>query len=140
MSYFEVKKHVPGAVFKRVSWDEFLVPNVDIEVMVRFEGGPRWDSEDVIELGGDDFMSRMPQDHPERHLYLIKDPHLPNRLDIRSDRIEIRVLYRYHEGAYERSDDPDHVMPDEWKETPRLKALRIEYVAPVTVLYHEEIR
>jgi hypothetical protein len=133
MSHFQVQKHVPGAVWKRIAWTEFLVPNVDIALLVRFEGGPTWDSDRVIELGTDP----MPREDRASYLYLIKEPHEANRLNVRSDRIQIRVLFPYLLGAYDRSVEP---MPDEWKDTPRLKALRIEYVAPSTVLYHEEIR
>jgi hypothetical protein len=133
MSYFEVKKHIPGAVWKRVSWVEFLVPNVDIHLLVRFDGGPDWGSDKIVELGTDD----IPREAPESHLYLIKNPAEKNMLNMRSDRIEIRVLFPYDAGAYDRLVDP---MPDEWKDTPRLKALKIEYVAPMTVLHHEELR
>jgi hypothetical protein len=137
MSYFEVKKHVPGGIWKRVAWTEFLVPHVDIHLLVRFDGGPNWDEDrKFVELGVD----AMPTTDKKSYLYLITNPHEENRLDIRSDRIEVRVLFVYQPGAYQRSEEgDDFVMPNEWKDTPRLKALRIEYIAPKTVLYHEEI-
>jgi hypothetical protein len=113
------------------------VPHVDIHLLVRFDGGPNWDEDrKFVELGVD----AMPTTDKKSYLYLITNPHEENRLDIRSDRIEVRVLFVYQPGAYQRSEEgDDFVMPNEWKDTPRLKALRIEYIAPKTVLYHEEI-
>ena len=57
---------------------------------------------------------------------------------IQADRIEIRVMFQYKDGAY--TPYYGEVPSDSWKDTPWFKSLRAEFVAPETVHYSEEVR
>jgi hypothetical protein len=62
-----------------------------------------------------------------------------NLLNVESDRLEVRLLVRYANGAYRRryeltASDP---LPNSWKESPWVKKVSIEYVAPTLVLSQE---
>ena len=104
-----------------------------LRVIVRFEGGPAWDSDRMVRVGTDS----IPEADRNRWLYEITDPHKENLLNVQSDRIECRVLFNYEKGAF----DPDATTaPDAWKETPWLRAFRIEYVAPASVVTTEDLR
>jgi len=133
MSYYEVSRNVKGAMWKRVSWDQRLRSLVGIRTLVRFEGGPGWDSDRIIRVGTD----TVPETDRTNYLYEITDPLKMNLLDIQSDRIQCRVYFTYEKGAWNTTLTP---ASDSWKETPWLKAFRIEYAAPSGVLTTEDLR
>ncbi len=130
LSYTQLTWTKPGAVWKRITWDEDPRQNVEIIALVRFAGGPPWDSADVILVG----QGAMPSTDRRKHLYEIADPKAENLLNVESDRCEVRLLIRFVTGAYDRFAD---VAPDNWKETPRIQKVVVEYVAPPQVLYED---
>jgi hypothetical protein len=133
LASYEVSRNVKGALWKRVSWDQRLRSLNGIRVVVRFEGGPAWDSDKIVRLDSD----TMPETDRRAYLYEIKDPRKLNLLDVQSDRIECRVFFTYEKGAWNTAVTPS---ADAWKETPWLKAFRIEYAAPSGVLTTEDLR
>jgi hypothetical protein len=60
-----------------------------------------------------------------------------HEIDQVADEMEIRVYFRYLSGAYTRLRD-EHFM-DDWKETPILDSLTIEYEKDGAVVRHEEL-
>jgi hypothetical protein len=100
--------------------------------LVRFSGGPPWDcaKERIVDVGHD----QMPADDRRQYLYMIDDPSAINLLNVEADRIEVRLGMRFEEGAYNRIAD---VAPDSWKETPAIRKVTVEYVAPPQVLSQE---
>jgi hypothetical protein len=139
-----LRKRVDGAIWKRVAWDEKIADNMDVVVLVRFDGTPDWDSENIYNVNEHMVASGTSSDFaedPKSFLYLIENPHDVNRLHpnggIQADVLEVKVTFQYLAGAFDHFIDPP---ANSWKDTPWLKALRAEYVAPVTVHYSEEIR
>ncbi|MHC4473900.1 MAG: hypothetical protein ACYS99_23440, partial [Planctomycetota bacterium] len=146
LSALVISKRVDGAIWKRLAWDEKTPEFTDVEVYVRFDGTPEWDSESIYNVNEGMVVSGSSDDfaaNPKGFLYLIDSPHGMNRFredsGVQADRIEVRITYKFESGAYlpkEMMDPP----PNSWKDTPWLKALRFEYVSPVTVHYTEEVR
>jgi hypothetical protein len=133
LAYYTVSRESKGAIWKRISWDQKLKPLVGIRTLVRFAGGPAWDSDKVLRLDSDP----MPDKDRNRWLYEISDPTKMNLLNVQSDRIECRVFFTYEKGAWNTDISP---CSDAWKETPWLQAFRIEYMAPAGVLTTEDLR
>ena len=131
-SYTQFSWTKENAVWKRVTWDEQPVKNVEVLALVRFAGGPAWDSDKVIRLPGE--QSRIPKENRAGFLYEIADPKAENLLNVESDRIEVRLMARFAKGAYDRTLAP---RPNEWKETPWFKKVVVEYVAPSAVMSQE---
>jgi hypothetical protein len=133
-------RKIDGAIFKRVSWDERLAEYTDVKVLVRFDNSPPWDSENIYSVKEGRPVSGRLEDfatNPKSFLFQIDDPHEINRLDLQADLIEIRFACQFEAGAYDLTKDPNG---NSWKDSPWIKALRIEYVAPETVHYTEESR
>jgi hypothetical protein len=104
---------------------------VQVVALVRFSGGPLWDdSKRVIRVGEEG----MPTDDRRKYLYMITDPTAINLLNVEADRIEVRMGVRYANGAY---DSTAEFSPDYWKETPEIRSVKVEYVAPPQVLTQE---
>jgi hypothetical protein len=135
-----LRKRVDGAIWKRFSWDEKVASFTDVKVYVRFDGTPSWDSSNIYSVAegivvsgkADDFVA-----NPKSFLFWIDKPHDLNRLNLQADVAEVRILFQYEAGAYDVLVTPP---ANSWKDTPWLKALRAEYVAPVTIHYSEEVR
>jgi hypothetical protein len=104
-----------GCLFRSLEWDEAR-PNGDVEVKVlaRVDGAPPWDSKPTNKPGG---------------LFLFDDPKKPNQLDVAGREIEVRLYFPLKKGAFARGT---------WKESARVDAVRVKYVAPVRVLAAEE--
>jgi hypothetical protein len=135
-----LRKRVDGAIWKRISWDEHQVPLTILKVFVRFDGTPGWDSGNIYGVSDQMVASGRTEDFnadPKSFLYRIDRPYDMNKLNIQADVAEIRILYQYEAGAYDVNVTPPS---NTWKDTPWLKAVRAEYVAPVTIHYSEEIR
>jgi hypothetical protein len=133
MAFLQVGREVKGALWKRVSWDQRLRSLNGIRVLVRFEGGPGWDTDRIVRLDTDP----VPDRDRHRWIYEVTDPLKLNLLNVQSDRIECRVFFTYEKGSFNPTASP---APDAWKETPWLQAFRIEYVAPSGVLTTEDLR
>ncbi len=135
-----IRKRIDQAFWKRISWDEKIVDHTDVKVLVRFDGTPEWDSENIYNVNEGRVESGDPDEFradPKRFLFRIDTPHGENRLNIQADRIEVRIAYQYEAGSF---DPYQELPPNSWKDTPWLKALRLEYVAPVTVFYSEDVK
>ncbi len=131
LSYVQLSWTKPGAVWKRVTWDEVPRSFIDVIALVRFEGGPAWDSDQVVRVGQD----MIPETERRKWLYEITDPTAENLLNIESDRLELRFLVRFNQGAYDRFAD---VAPDFWKQTPWIQQAVVEFVAPPSVIYEDK--
>ncbi len=138
------RKRVDGAIWKRVAWDEKLANNTDVRVQVRFDGTPAWDSENIYNVNEQMVVSGTASDfaeNPKGFLYVLENAHDLNRLHssggIQADMIEIKITYQYLAGSFDPYAEPP---ANSWKDSPWLKALRVEYVAPVTVHMSEEGR
>ena len=98
--------------------------------LIRFSGGPAWDSDKIIHVGTD----AVPAEDRRKYLYQITDPKAENLLNVEADRIEVRVGVRFDKGAYDRI---AQIAPDSWKETPSIRKVVVEYVSPPQVLTQE---
>ena len=101
---------------------------VDIVVAARFDGAPDWSAKPTNSPGG---------------LYLFEYPDYSVRggkpvfdLDVVADELEIRVYFRYKTGSFQQV-SPDYYR-DDWKETPILESLTVEYDKAGRILRHEE--
>ena len=130
-SYLQLSWTKHGAIWKRITWDEDPRKFINVIALVRFSGGPPWDSSKIVRVG----QEQMPVDDRRQYLYQIDDPTAINLLNVEADRIEVRIGMRYEEGAYNRL-APD-IAPDSWKETPAIRKVTVEYVAPPQVLTQE---
>ena len=133
LAWYTVSRRVQGAVWKRVSWDERLRELNGIRVLVRFEGGPDWDTTKIVRLGTDP----VPDTGRTGYLYEVRSPRDLNLINVQSDSIECRVFFTYEAGAFDMNAAS---APDAWKETPWLQAFRIEYAAPSGVVTTEDLR
>ena len=138
------RKRVDGAIWKRVAWDEKVASNMEIKVYVRFDGTPEWDTDNIYNVSEQMVVSGTSSDFaedPKSFLFLVDNPHDLNRLHssggIQADMIEIKITYQYLAGSFDPYSDPPG---NSYKDSPWLKALRVEYVAPVTVHSSEEGR
>lgn len=129
-SYAQFSWTKDGAVWKRVTWDELLPKNVEVLALVRFSGGPEWDSDRIVKVG----QQELPKENRRGWLYEISDPAAENLLNVEADRVEVRLMVRFARGAYDREATP---RPNEWKETPWIQRVLVEYVAPSAVLSQE---
>jgi hypothetical protein len=135
-----LRKRVDGAIWKRISWDEHQVPLTVVKVFARFDGTPNWDSSNIYSVQDQMVASGRQEEFnadPKSFLFRIDRPYDLNRLNIQADVVEIRILYQYEAGAYDVNVAPP---ANSWKDTPWLKAVRAEYIAPVTIHYSEEVR
>jgi hypothetical protein len=121
--FWEAAWSPPGAgageacLFRSIEWDEKELPNKDVvvKVLARVDGAPAWDEQPTNRPGG---------------LFLFYDPKMPNEIGVAGREIEVRVVLTYKVGAFQRGT---------WKETARVDAVRVKYVAPVAVLDAEEV-
>ncbi|MBI4601676.1 MAG: hypothetical protein HY721_06930, partial [Planctomycetes bacterium] len=125
---------VPGAYWNSLSWLERPPRTVrerrcDVVVALRFDGAPDWDAKPANEPGG---------------LYLLEDaeegdpkPLKSFPLERRADQVELRVYFRYKSGAFQRLGGNRYL--DDWKETPVLEKLTLEYEKDGVVTRHEEL-
>lgn len=129
-SYLQCSWTKHGAVYKRITWDAEPIKNVEIVALIRFSGGPAWDSDKIIHVGQD----TMPGEDRRQYLYQITDAKAENLLNVEADRVEVRLGVRFDKGAYDRLAT---LAPDEWKQTPQIRKVTVEYVAPPQVLTQE---
>lgn len=130
-SYLQLSWTKHGAIWKRITWNQLPKTDVEVVALVRFSGGPLWDdSKSIIHVG----QNSIPTDDRRKYLYQITDPTAINLLNVEADRIEVRIGVRFVKGAY---DSLATVAPDHWKETPEIRGVKIEYVAPPQVLTQE---
>lgn len=136
MAYLQKSFRVPGAYWRSIEWKEREGKNIkkerlcDIVVMARFDREADWDVE------GDERGSK--------GLYLFEQTRRRTRKDVvrydldrGGDELEIRVYFRFKPGSYMRV--RDDLYRDDWKESPVLESLVIEYEKDGAVVRHEEL-
>jgi hypothetical protein len=130
-SYLELSWTKHGAIWKRITWDADPIKFVEVVALVRFSGGPAWDADKIIHVG----QEPIPTEDRRKWLYQIVDPKAENLLNVEADRVEVRIGIRYDKGAF----DPygTAIAPDYWKESPQIRKMVVEYVAPPQVLTQE---
>jgi hypothetical protein len=132
LAYFQKTFRMPGAHWRSIEWRERRPRGgverlCDIVVAARFDGSPDWSAKPSSKAGG---------------LWLFEDQNdrkrtLPNfPLDVWADEMEVRVYFRYKKGAFMRVSRD--VLRDDWKETPILEWLAVEYEKAGRIVRHEE--
>jgi hypothetical protein len=135
LAFFQKSFRVPGAFWRSIEWQERDHRTkkerlVDVIIVARFDGEPDWDGK-ADERGSEG-------------LYLFEargrktSKNLPRfDLDRSADELEIRVYFRYKPGAYMRLEDDRY--RDDWKQSPVLESLIIEYEKDGAIVRHEEL-
>jgi hypothetical protein len=119
LSYFAFAADQPAAFWRDVFWraENPVSSGVELGVVQRTRAEVPWDSD--------------PENTPGLAvLWKGSQEEKPIPIGVQSDRIEWRVFVKYSTGAY----DPVAGLAHGWKETPRLRALGAEYLAPNLVL------
>jgi hypothetical protein len=99
----------------------------DIVVAARVDGTPDWAEKPTNQKGGLFFFEE--KDPGKDHA-----PEFP--LGVAGDELEVRIYFRYRKGSFMRLSQ-DHYR-DDWKETPVLEWLSVEYEKAGRILRHEE--
>lgn len=109
----------PHALFQAFRWEEELHRDsrLDIVCLVRFNGSPDWEQLPTNRKGGIFLFEQGEQWHSFE------------RNGVQAHQIEMRFLFRYHQGAF---------FNDSWKETPWLKKIELEYVTPTHTFHTQE--
>lgn len=119
----------PGAHWDRVTWQVEEQRNRsfsnEVRVIARLDGEPAWDAEPTNRPGG---------------LYLFTDPKAANRIGQDANLLEIRIHFRFLPGSYGLSaQGAEGGWNDEWKHSPVLDRLTIEYRQPWRVVHREDL-
>lgn len=134
LAFLQKSFRVPGATWRSIQWAErqgrsLRERRCDVVVAARFDGEPEWSAKPTHEPGG---------------LYLFEEPQRrSNRgpsvfeLNRKADQLEVRIYFRYPAGSFTRL--PGNLLTDDWKETPVLEYLTVEYEKGGSVLRHEEL-
>ncbi len=116
--FLQAGRELPGAFVEAVTWDEQLPnPFCEVKVLARVDGAPGWDGPRANGPG------------QAGRLYVFDDPRQPNRIELRANRVELRVHLTLKAGAY---------LEDAWKQGALVGAVRVRYRQPVQVLRREE--
>lgn len=136
LAFLQKSFRVPGAYWRGLEWLQRPTRNLrelraDIVILARFDGECGWDVEPTNEPGGLYLFEDMER---ERSRGPVRVP-----LERRADQLEIRVCFRYPSGSFTRL--PEGRITDDWKESPILEYLRVEYEKAGTtlILRHEEL-
>jgi hypothetical protein len=136
LAYFQKAFRVPGAYWRRIEWRERPSRRgqdlrCDIVVLARFDGAPDWAEKPTQEKGGLFFFED--REHRSRTVPSFE-------IGQAADEIEIRVYFRYRSGAFTRIQRPGgDLFTDDWKETPVLDSLTLEYEKDGVIVRHEEL-
>jgi hypothetical protein len=134
LAYLQKSFRFPGAYWRKITWLErpprtLRERRADIVVAARFDGVPEWSAKPTNAPGG---------------LYLFEDKNRKDNrgpkefpLDRMGDQLEIRVYFRYPSGSFLRL--PNNIFTDDWKESPILEWLTIEYEKAGAIVRHEEL-
>ncbi|MEC9353444.1 MAG: hypothetical protein VYD81_09015 [Planctomycetota bacterium] len=136
MAFLQKSFRVPGAYWRSIEWKEREGKNIkrdrlcDIIVVARLDREADWDAE--ADARG------------SKGLYLFEETRRRKSkqaavfdIDRAGDELELRVYFRYKSGSYMRV--RDDIYRDDWKETPVLESLVIEYEKDGAVVRHEEL-
>ncbi|HLU48812.1 MAG TPA: hypothetical protein VK116_12040, partial [Planctomycetota bacterium] len=134
LAYFQRSFRAEGARWVSLSWRERPWRSgrerlADVVVAARFDREADWSAKPKNEPGS---------------LYLFEKTKRarggedePFVLDRVADELEIRIYFRYRPGAFQRVGGD--VWNDDWKETPVLEELTIEYEKDGAIVRHEEL-
>lgn len=116
MAYFQAATKVTNAKWQRIRWDDSssTLPDVRIKILARFNGKPTWDTAPTNKEGG---------------IFEFTNPDAANTIGIESDQIELMSFFEYLQGAFNSND---------WKHSPVLRGIWVEYEKPNLILTHEE--
>lgn len=134
LAYLQKSLRAEGALWRSIQW--WQRPWVgrerqcDIVVLARLDGAPDWDTEPTNRRGGLFFFERKTTARSRR----VDEP-FP--IGLRGDELELRIYFRYRSGAYQRLQED--LFRDDWKETPVLDSLTVEYEKDGAVVRHEEL-
>ncbi len=132
LAYLQKSFRVPGAHWRSVRW-RIRKPRggqerlCDIVVAARIDGAPDWSAKPTNQKGGLFFFEDASAGDS-------RSPDFP--VGVHGDEIELRVYFRYKNGSFQRVSD-DHYR-DDWKETPVLEWISVEYEKAGQVIRHEE--
>ena len=135
LAFLQKSFRVPGAYWRSIEWRERAhrlkkERLVDVIIVGRFDGEPDWDVK-ADERGSEG-------------LYLFEARGRKTKgsvprfeIDRPADEFEIRVYFRYKSSAYMRLQGD--LYRDDWKQTPVLESLIIEYEKDGAIVRHEEL-
>jgi len=132
LAYLQKSFRVPGAHWRTVRW-RIRKPRggqerlCDIVVAARVDGAPDWSEKPTNEKGGLFFFEDASTGDS-------RSPEFP--VGVHGDEIELRVFFRYKNGCFQRISDDYY--RDDWKETPVLEWISVEYEKAGQVIRHEE--
>jgi type II secretory pathway pseudopilin PulG len=116
MAYFQSATKMLDAKWKNLKWDDDNSnrPNVRIKMLSRFNGLPSWDTDPTNEENG---------------IFEFTVPDDANELNLKSNQIEILTFVEYLTGAF---------LNDDWKHSPVLRGLWVEYEKPNQIITNQE--
>jgi hypothetical protein len=135
LACFQKSFRLPGASWKRISWRERRTKSgkerlADVVVAARFDDAADWSEKPANEGKG---------------LYVFEGGESASRgdnpsfdLDVVADQLDLRIYFRYRPGCFQRAGAGSDFWRDDWKETPVLDSLTIEYEKAGRILRHEE--
>lgn len=135
LAFYQKTFRVRGAHWRAIEWTERVHRLgkdrlTDVIIVGRFDGEPDWDVE--------------PDERGSDGLYLFesksrkRSQDVPRfELDRTADEFEIRVYFRYKAGSYMRMQRD--LYRDDWKMSPILESLVVEYEKDGSILRHEEL-
>ncbi len=134
LAYFQKTFRVSGARWRALEWT--LRPwfggrdrRVDVVALVRFDDESSWDAKPTNKPGGLYFFEvadrRRGADKPARF-----------ELDREADEVHVRFYFRYLSGAFSRTGE---TITDDWKETPVIERVNLEYEKGDVIVRHEEL-
>ncbi|MCZ6792590.1 MAG: hypothetical protein O7J95_03125 [Planctomycetota bacterium] len=135
LAYLQKSFRVPGAYWRSIDWRQRPWRSgrdrlCEVVVVARLDGEPDWNQELVDSpRTGDLFFFEKKRTASGREETF--------RIDAYADELEIRIYFRYRVGAFQRLGG--HEMNDDWKETPILDSLTVEYEKDGVILRHEEL-
>ena len=118
---------IPGAHWDRIRWeldeDRSGAGRAEVLVHARLDGVPSWDQAPTAQRGG---------------IFLFRERDGENQLNRTADQIELRLQYRFREGSYGPARSGS-VWNDEWKRTPAVERLILEYRKDWRVVHREDL-
>jgi hypothetical protein len=111
--YFYAANTFNYAYFKSIKWDATVPQGTITKVQLRIDGEPGWDAAPTNTRGG---------------LWEYTDPAGDNPIGVMGQRVEIRVYMTFLQDAYLNND---------WKSTPVIRSITLEYDQQCIVHHHE---
>lgn len=134
LAYHQKSFRIPRAHWLSIDWRERPWRSgrerlCDVIVVARFDGEADWSEEPTNEPGGLYLFEKKSRARGETGEPLI--------LDRVADELEVRIYFRYRPGAFQRLGGD--LWNNDWKETPILDELTVEYEKDGAILRHEEL-